>query len=67
MRVITFFALSIIFSINIFAQDVITRKNPPQTINCKIIEVGQDLVHYSIIVGNEDRKFSIEKENIVSI
>lgn len=67
MRVITLFALSIIFSINIFAQDVITRKNPPQTINCKIIEVGQDLVHYSIIVGNEDRKFSIEKENIVSI
>lgn len=67
MRTITLFALGIIFSLNLLAQDIITRKNPSETINCKITEVGNDLVFYNLIVNNEERKFSIAKENIVSI
>lgn len=64
MKKITLLALLALFSINLMAQDLIVRKNPKAEIKCKIIEIGEDLVYYSAKLGGEDRRFSIDKNNI---
>ncbi|HBN05138.1 MAG TPA: hypothetical protein DD434_05025 [Bacteroidales bacterium] len=58
----------IMFScLSLSAQDLIVRKNPKAEINCKIVEIGEDLVYYSAQLGGEERRFSIDKNNIVYI
>lgn len=64
MKKIALLFLLALFSINLMAQDLIVRKNPKAEIKCKIIEIGEDLVYYSAKLGGEDRKFSIDKNNI---
>lgn len=64
MKKIALLVLLALFSINLMAQDLIVRKNPKAEIKCKIIEIGEDLVYYSAKLGGEDRKFSIDKNNI---
>jgi len=53
--------------LSLSAQDLIVRKNPKAEINCKIVEIGEDLVYYSAQLGGEERRFSIDKNNIVYI
>lgn len=53
--------------LSLSAQDLIVRKNPKAEINCKIVEIGEDLVYYSANIGGEERRFSIDKNNIVYI
>ncbi len=65
-RLITLTAL-LVLSINIFAQDLIVRKNPKAEIECNIVEIGEDLVYYTAYLGGEERKFSIDKNNIIYI
>ena len=64
MKKIALLVLLVSFSINLIAQDLIVRKNPKAEIKCKIIEIGEDLVSYSAKLGGEDRRFSIDKNNI---
>jgi len=64
MKKIALLVLLVSFSINLMAQDLIVRKNPKAEIKCKIIEIGEDLVSYSAKLGGEDRRFSIDKNNI---
>lgn len=64
MKKIALLVLLVSFSINLMAQDLIVRKNPKAEIKCKIIEIGEDLVSYSAKLAGEDRKFSIDKNNI---
>ncbi|MFA6199957.1 MAG: hypothetical protein WC679_06105 [Bacteroidales bacterium] len=64
MKKIALLILLVSFSINLMAQDLIIRKNPKAEIKCKIIEIGEDLVSYSAKLGGEDRRFSIDKNNI---
>ncbi len=53
--------------LSLSAQDLIVRKNPKAEITCKIVEIGEDLVYYSANLGGEERRFSIDKNNIVYI
>lgn len=64
MKKIALLVLLALFSINLMAQDLIVRKNPKAEIKCKIIEIGEDLVSYSAKLGGEERRFSIDKNNI---
>lgn len=54
----------LICSLNIIAQDIISRKNPKSNINCKITEVRSSFIIYTIIVDDLEKEFSIEKSNI---
>lgn len=67
MRKFILILIVLTYSINTLAQDLILRKNPKAEINCKIIEIGEDLVYYTAFLGGEDRKFSIDKNQIISI
>lgn len=64
MKKIIFIALLSFSFLSLSAQDLIVRRNPKAEINCKIIEIGEDLVYYFASLGGEERRFSIDKNNI---
>ncbi|MCK9163404.1 MAG: hypothetical protein WCR29_02810 [Bacteroidales bacterium] len=64
MKKIIFITLIIFSALSLSAQDLIVRKNPKGEINCKIVEIGEDLIYYSATLGGEERRFSIDKNNI---
>ncbi len=66
-RISLLIALLSLISIGLNAQDLISRKNPKAEIECKIIEIGEELVYYTAKVGGEERRFSIDKNNIIYI
>lgn len=67
MKKLTLLILLTLTTLSITAQDLIVRKNPKAEITCKIVEIGEDLVYYSATLGGEERRFSIDKNNIVYI
>lgn len=67
MKKLLFLSLIMFACLSLSAQDLIVRKNPKAEITCKIVEIGEDLVYYSANLGGEERRFSIDKNNIVYI
>lgn len=67
MKKLLFLSLILFACLSLSAQDLIVRKNPKAEITCKIVEIGEDLVYYSAQLGGEERRFSIDKNNIVYI
>lgn len=64
MKKLLFLSLIMLAGLSLSAQDLIVRKNPKAEISCKIVEIGEDLVYYSAFLGGEERRFSIDKNNI---
>ena len=65
---ITFISLIalILFSFSLTAQDVITKRNS-EVINCKVKEIGVDVVKYTLPDYPEDVLFSVENDKILKI
>lgn len=65
---ITFISLIalILLSFSLSAQDVITKRNS-EVINCKVKEIGVDVVKYTLPDYPEDVLFSIENDKILKI
>ena len=64
MKKIIILTLIIFSCLSLSAQDLIVRKNPKAEISCKILEIGEELVQYTSYLGGQERRFSIDKNNI---
>ncbi|MBP1645422.1 MAG: hypothetical protein H6Q16_997 [Bacteroidetes bacterium] len=64
MKKLTLIIVALIIGINAFSQDIIFRKSPQGEINCKIVEVDDDLIKYSMVVNGENGSFTIDKNNV---
>ena len=49
------------------AQAKLYRVNPSDTIDCKIKEIGEELIRYTTPESGEDLEFSIDKNNVLKI
>ncbi|MFA7081689.1 MAG: hypothetical protein WC135_03665 [Bacteroidales bacterium] len=67
MKKLIFISIIMFSFLSLSAQDLIVRKNPKAEITCKIIEIGEELVAYSADLGGQERRFTIDKNNIVYI
>ncbi|MDD2529672.1 MAG: hypothetical protein PHN41_00395 [Bacteroidales bacterium] len=64
MKKLTLFIVVLFLGLNVFAQDIIVRKNPKGELNCKIVEIDNNTVKYKMIVNGEEGSFSIDKSNV---
>lgn len=71
MKTITRFMASALLALTgsgaLLAQDVIYRINPSDTIPCKIIEIGEELVKYKADTYSQDLTFTVDKNKITRI
>jgi hypothetical protein len=67
MKKLTLFIVVLFLGLNVFAQDVIIRKSPNGAINCKIIEIDDDEIKYSMEINGQIGNFSIDKDNVEAI
>lgn len=71
MKTITRFMASALLALAgsgaLLAQDVIYRINPSDTIPCKIVEIGEELVKYKADTYSQDLTFTVDKNKITRI
>ena len=67
LKINLFAIIALLTSGTLFAQDKIYRKNPTDTIPCKIVEVGEELIKYSTDTYSQNLTFSVDKNNVSRI
>lgn len=67
LKINLFAIIALLTSGTLLAQDKIYRKNPTDTIPCKIVEVGEELIKYSTDTYSQNLTFSVDKNNVSRI
>lgn len=59
--------IALLYAGVVFSQDKIYRKNPTDTISCKIVEIGEELIKYSTDTYAQNLTFTLDKNNVTKI